>query len=72
MTPEREIWILYASGGRKRRWRHVTPHRIWFGRIPQAPGGEQWLLDAFDHESKAPRSFALVAIQRWTTEEPSK
>lgn len=69
MEPAHEVWILFGPAVGRRRWRHVTPVRIWYGRIPQAEG-EQWMLDAFDHESRAPRSFALAAIARWATERP--
>lgn len=69
MTTDRAIWILYAVSGRPRRWRHVTPMRVWFGRIPHRKG-ETWYLDAFDHDSRAPRSFALAEIQRTTSEDP--
>jgi len=69
VTSDRAIWIYYPGPGRSRRWRHVTPVRIWHGRIPHRKG-ERWYLDAFDHESKAPRSFSLAEIARWTEERP--
>lgn len=71
MNIEHAIWILYALPGRARRWRHVTPVRFWRGRIPQRDG-ERWYMDAFDHESKAPRSFALDEIHRMREEDPRR
>jgi predicted DNA-binding transcriptional regulator YafY len=70
VTTDRAIWILHGGpAGKRRRWRHVTPVRVWHGRIPHR-AGEQWFLDAFDHESKTPRSFALLDIHRVRSEAP--
>lgn len=70
---DRAVWILYAANGQRARWRHVTPYegRLWFGVLAQRRGA-QWFLDVWDHDSNAPRSFALRDIRRVQLEEPAR
>ena len=41
--------------------RRVIPERVWFGQTDWHPG-PQWLLDAFDLDRRACRSFAVKEI----------
>lgn len=54
--------IVYTNYRGETSLREVVPNRIWFGATDWHPE-EQWLLDAFDLEKNAERSFALSAIR---------
>ena len=44
--------------------RLVRPISIWFGKTDWHPG-EQWILEAFDLDRQAQRSFALKDVSAW-------
>ncbi len=44
--------------------RNITPRSIRFGHSEWHPE-DQWLLDAFDHDKWAERSFAMKDILSW-------
>ncbi len=60
-----QVSILYANHRGETSSRIVIPHRIWFGRTEWHPE-DQWLLDAYDLERQANRSFALKDIKTWS------
>lgn len=45
-------------------WRSVRPLRLWFGAC-EWHGAEQWLMDAWDEDRKAERTYALRDILEW-------
>ena len=64
---EKVVKILYTNYRGKTATRTIVPERIWFGETEWHPE-KQWLLDAFDLDKKAPRSFALKDIRAWFVE----
>ncbi|MBC8492820.1 MAG: hypothetical protein H8D43_03465 [Chloroflexi bacterium] len=64
---EKVVKILYTNYRSKTAIRTILPERIWFGETEWHPE-KQWLLDAFDLDKEAPRSFALKDIKAWFVE----
>jgi len=62
--PKHAVSIVYTNYKGQTALRQVVPKRIWFGKTDWHPE-EQWLLDAFDIEKGADRSFAVKDIRCW-------
>ncbi|MBP7134628.1 WYL domain-containing protein [Patescibacteria group bacterium] len=60
-----QVSILYTNHRGETSTRSVVPHRIWFGQT-EWHSEDQWLLDAYDLERQANRSFALKDIKTWS------
>lgn len=58
------IEIVYTNYRGETARREIVPQRVWFGATTWHPE-EQWLLDAFDIEKGAERSFALRDIRSY-------
>jgi predicted DNA-binding transcriptional regulator YafY len=58
------VRIDYINYRGERSVRRVVPHRLYFGEVEWHPG-TQWILDAWDVDKAAIRSFAVVDIRRW-------
>jgi predicted DNA-binding transcriptional regulator YafY len=58
------IAIDYVNWRGERSWRRVVPQRLYFAAVEWHPG-EQWLLDAWDVDKQAIRSFAMKDIRAW-------
>lgn len=65
ITP-RTVRILYTNHRGEKAWRTVTPwpYSLSF-RKTEHHLTEQWLFDAYDHDKKADRTFALKDIEGW-------
>lgn len=61
---EKEVKILYTNYRGETAVRTIVPIKIWFGETDWHPE-KQWLLDAYDNEKQAERSFALKDIKTW-------
>jgi len=59
--------IVYTNYRNETAVRKVVPKKIWFGGTGWHPE-EQWLLDAYDIEKQADRSFAMKDIRSWFPE----
>jgi hypothetical protein len=59
------VSVLYTNYRGITARRRIIPRRIWFGSTEWHPG-EQWILDAFDLEKRAERSFAIADIKAWS------
>jgi predicted DNA-binding transcriptional regulator YafY len=59
---EPDIRILYTNHRGETAVRRIVPKRVWFGRTEWHPE-PQWLLEAFDLERQAMRSYALKEIR---------
>jgi predicted DNA-binding transcriptional regulator YafY len=59
---EKTIKILYTNYRNETKVRTIIPIKIWFGETDWHPE-KQWLLDAYDLEKEAERSFALIDIK---------
>lgn len=68
MTEERTVRILYTNYRGETSLRQIVPERIHFASTEWHPE-PQWLLDAFDVDKKATRSFAMKDIRAWITTE---
>lgn len=44
--------------------RKIIPLKIYFGEV-EFHNGEQWLMDVYDLDKKAYRTYALRDIQEW-------
>lgn len=66
-TNPRAVLIDYTNWRGERSTRLVFPSSIRFGESPYHPG-PQWLLDAWDVEKRAARTFAMKDIHRWGAE----
>ncbi len=60
----RMVTICYRNHRGEVANRSITPHDIWFGRTEWHPD-DQWILEAFDHDKQAERSFAMRDILSW-------
>lgn len=58
------VRIDYTNYRGERAVRRVVPHRLYFGEV-EWHSGTQWILDAWDVDKDAIRSFAMVDICRW-------
>ena len=60
------VRILYKNYKGETGWRLIVPETVRFASNEWHPQA-QWLLDAFDLEKGAPRSFAMSEIREWKT-----
>lgn len=63
----REVRIYYLNHKGKRGYRKILPTKQWFGKT-QWHTKEQWLLNAYDIDKKAMRTFAIKDILSWRVE----
>lgn len=63
--PEREIVIRYTNYRGETALRRIIPMSLRFGSTEWHPRA-QWLLEAFDLDRHAERSFALQDILEWS------
>ena len=64
MDNEKKIKICYTNYRNETSIREIIPQKIWFGSTEWHPESG-WLLDAFDVEKNADRSFAIKDIRTW-------
>lgn len=62
--PALTVRIDYVNWRGERAVRTIVPRRLYFGEVDWHDGA-QWLLDAWDVEKAAIRSFAVADIQQW-------
>jgi predicted DNA-binding transcriptional regulator YafY len=60
-----EVHIDYVNWRGERGVRRIVPQRLYVADLEWHPG-EQWVLDAWDVEKQAIRSFAMCGIRAWT------
>lgn len=58
------VRIDYVNYRGERSVRLIVPQRIYFGDVEWHPG-TQWILDAWDVDKAALRSFAVADIRGW-------
>lgn len=59
--PVEFVYTNYKGSTSKRR---VRPTRIWFGTT-EHHAKPQWLLDAYDLDKKASRTFSIADLREW-------
>ena len=64
MAENQTISIVYTNYRGETALRRIIPKRIYFGKTEWHPES-QWLLEAFDHDKDADRTFALKDIRCW-------
>ena len=60
------VTVVYTNYRGETSIRRIIPKRIWFGNTDWHPE-PAWLLDAYDVEKEADRSFAMKDIRTWFT-----
>lgn len=63
MSP-RAVWIDYTNYRGERGVREVVPLGIRFGATEHHPE-PQWLMDAYDVQKEAERTFAMNDVHAW-------
>lgn len=63
---DKTVSIVYTNYKGETAIRKIIPEKIWFGKTEWHPE-DQWLMDAYDVDKKANRSFALKDIRVWLT-----
>ena len=58
------VRIDYVNYRGERAVRRIVPQRVYFGEVEWHPG-QQWILDAWDLDKAAVRSFAMGDICQW-------
>lgn len=58
------VSIVYTNYKGETSQRRIRPSRMWFGSV-QWHHGPQWILDAWDLDKRALRSFAFGDIRSW-------
>lgn len=64
MNVERIVKICYTNYKGETAIREIIPLQIWYGSTEYHPE-EQWLLEAYDVDKQASRSFSLKDIRAW-------
>lgn len=59
------VTIDYTNHRGERATRQIIPRHMWWGNSKYHPEA-QWLLDAFDVEKQAERTFAMKDIHSWS------
>lgn len=62
---QQAVVIDYANYRAERTRRTIIPGDLYFGETAWRPGA-QWLLDAYDVDRGATRTFALKDVHSWT------
>ena len=63
---EEVVSIVYTNYRGETNERKIVPKKLWFGST-EYHKEEQWLLDAYDLNKKAQRTFAITDIKSWKT-----
>lgn len=59
-----EVTIEYTNYKDETSVRHIIPVRLYFGSTVYHPE-DQWLLQAYDLDKKAERTFAMNGVHAW-------
>jgi predicted DNA-binding transcriptional regulator YafY len=62
------VQIIYRNYRGETRTRRIRPSRIWYGSA-EWHTDPQWILDAWDLDKGALRSFAVQDIFRWSAQD---
>lgn len=61
------VKIIYTNYRNETSTRTIIPKKIFFDKTDWHPQ-EQWLIEAYDLDKKADRSFAIKDIKSWFVE----
>ena len=67
MEKEKIVTMVYTNYKGKTAVRRIIPKNIVYGHTEWHPEN-QWLMDAYDIEKKADRTFAMKDIKTWFVE----
>lgn len=65
------VRVFYRNHAGVEAWRHIYPLRLWRG-CTDWHHEPQWLLDVFDLDKNAERTFAMKDILKWGEGEPHR
>ncbi len=65
LTSKGRVTITYKNWKGEISDRLIMPERIYYGKCEPWHKEEQWLLQAWDVEKKAYRTFAMCEISKW-------
>lgn len=60
----RAVYVLYTNYKGETAWRTIKPLRTYEGKSKWHPE-KQWLMDVWDYEKEAERTFAIKDISEW-------
>jgi predicted DNA-binding transcriptional regulator YafY len=63
-SDELVVRIDYVNYRGERAVRRIVPERAYLGEV-EWHAGRQWIIDAWDVDKRAIRSFAVTDIQGW-------
>jgi predicted DNA-binding transcriptional regulator YafY len=63
------VCVDYTNWRGERMLRRIVPQRLYLAEV-EWHAGSQWILDAWDVEKEAIRSFAMKDIKSWVPEQP--
>lgn len=61
---EKIVKILYTNYRNETKIRTIIPSKLWYGSTKWHPEN-QWLLNAYDVDKQADRSFAMKDVKAW-------
>ena len=64
IDPRKVVHVVYTNWRGKTRVRRIYPIRIYWGKTEYHPE-EQWLLEVWDIDKDAPRTYAMKDIHAW-------
>jgi predicted DNA-binding transcriptional regulator YafY len=62
------VCIDYVNWRGERAWRRIIPQRFYFGEV-EYHSGRQWIVDAWDVDKEAVRSFAMADVRAWNPDQ---
>lgn len=62
---DKSVEIVYTNWRGETGERHIIPGRIYWGSTEHHKRS-QWLMDAYDIDTEADRTFAMKDIHRWS------
>lgn len=65
VDPAEHVWIDYTNWRGERSTRAVLPLRFFYGTSEFHRPNPEWLMDAFDIDKQALRTFSMCNIHSW-------
>jgi predicted DNA-binding transcriptional regulator YafY len=62
------VEVLYTNHRGEKGWRRINPLRLFYGASEHHPA-PQWLLECYDFDRAAGRTYAMSGIEGWRAAE---
>lgn len=59
------VYLTYTNHRGETARRHVVPGAMYWGKMPPWHPEPQWLLEVWDLDKEAERTFAMKGISGW-------